>query len=203
MTYQIIVTLFSIINPFATIPILLSLTDSNDTKKNSHFKISLLASIYVFIILIISFFLGEYLINMFGISIRALKIGGGIVIASSGFSLLTGTFKKHKGLKNKDLNEEKIRNSEFALTPIALPMLAGPGSISTMISLKLEYSSTIFYPTLVGSLTIVTLLIFLVLFSSKIIHKLVGNTGINVISRLIGFLLISMGIESIIATLKI
>ena len=88
----IFAALFSVLNPLGAIPIYVGLTEHDSKAERS--KISMWTAINVFIILIISFFVGEYVINFFGISIDALRIAGGLVIASSGFALLSGKFSK-------------------------------------------------------------------------------------------------------------
>ena len=130
--------LFSVLNPIGTVPIFVGLTMDDDKKERS--RISLWTAINVFIILIISFFFGEYVLSFFGISIEALRIAGGIIIATSGFSLLTGNFNKKRGVNKKVENDAQKRN-DIALTPLAIPMLAGPGSISLLIAFYHEHQN--------------------------------------------------------------
>ncbi len=91
--------LFSVLNPIGTVPIFVGLTQ--DYTKKERAKVSLWTSINVFIILMISFFVGQYVLSFFGITITALRIAGGIIIASSGFSLLNGKFSKNRGINKK------------------------------------------------------------------------------------------------------
>jgi multiple antibiotic resistance protein len=163
-------------------------------------KVSLYTSLYVFIILLVSFFLGNHLLYFFGISIDSLRIGGGIVIASSGFSLLTGTFNKHKGMKKKFIEEELSTKSEIAFTPLAIPMLAGPGTISTLIGYRNIYTASNDVVFLCIALASVTISIFIILKSSQLIFKVLGSSGLNALSRIIGFFLIAIGTEQILKT---
>src|SRR5690606_42038072 len=87
--------LFSVINPIGTVPIFLALTQEDD--KASKNKTALWASINVCIILVVTFFIGEYILQFLGISIDVLRIAGGIIICTSGFGLLSGTFSKKRG----------------------------------------------------------------------------------------------------------
>jgi MarC family membrane protein len=128
--------LFSVLNPIGTVPIFVGLTQHDSQKERS--RISLWTAINVFIILIVSYFIGQYVLTFFGISIDALRIAGGIVIVSSGFSLLSGKFNKKRGINKKIENEAQQRN-DIALTPLAIPMLAGPGSISLLIAFYQEH----------------------------------------------------------------
>ena len=134
------VALFSVLNPIGTVPIFVGLTQ-HDTKKERS-RISLWTAINVFIILIVSFFIGEYVLLFFGISIDALRIAGGIIIVSSGFSLLSGKLTKKRGINKKAETDAQKRN-DIALTPLAIPMLAGPGSISLLIAFYQEHNTTV------------------------------------------------------------
>ncbi|HQX05078.1 MAG TPA: NAAT family transporter, partial [Flavobacterium sp.] len=133
----IFAALFSVLNPLGAVPIFVGLTQ--DYTKVERSRVSLLTALNVFIILIISFFIGEYVLKFFGISIDALRIAGGLIIVSSGFSLLTGNFNKTRGVNKKVESDAQTRN-QIALTPLAIPMLAGPGSISLLIAFYQDYT---------------------------------------------------------------
>lgn len=130
--------LFSVINPLGTVPIFVGLTGDHNQKERS--KISLFTAINVLVILIIYLFTGRYILQFFGISIESLRIAGGLIIATSGFALLTGSFSKHKGMDKQRVKDDAFQREEISLTPLAIPMLAGPGSISLLIGLYEEYS---------------------------------------------------------------
>jgi len=201
------VALFSVLNPIGTVPIFVGLTQGYTASERS--KTSLVTSINVFIILMISFFVGQYVLSFFGITITALRIAGGIIIASSGFSLLNGNFSKNKGI-NKKVQKEVEARQHIALTPLAMPMLAGPGSISLLIAYYQELSessneittSEILFSCL--AILAVAALIYIILRSAHYLAKILGSSGIVAISRIIGFLTIAIGIQYIIsATLSI
>ena len=201
------VALFSVLNPIGTVPIFVGLTQGYTSSERS--KTSLITSINVFVILLISFFVGQYVLSFFGITITALRIAGGIIIASSGFSLLNGNFSKNKGI-NKKVQKEAEASQHIALTPLAMPMLAGPGSISLLIAYyqELGESGNVITTTeiLFSCLAIlaVAALIYIVLRSAHYLAKILGSSGIVAISRIIGFLTIAIGIQYIIsATLSI
>ncbi len=190
--------LFSVLNPIGTVPIFVSLTQDFTKKERSN--LSLRTAINVFIILTISFFIGEYVLTFFGITISALRIAGGIIIASSGFSLLNGNFTKNRGI-NKKVEEDISTRNAIALTPLAMPMLAGPGSISLLIAFYQEHNST--QEIIVSSLSIlvVSIVIFFILRSADYIARILGASGIVAVSRIIGFLTISIGIQYIISAI--
>ncbi len=193
----LLAALFSVLNPIGTVPIFVGLTQDYTQKERS--KVSLLTALNVFIILIISFFVGQYVLEFFGITITALRIAGGIIIASSGFSLLNGKFSKNRGIDKKVEEDIQMRNS-IALTPLAMPMLAGPGSISLLIAFYQEHNST--NEIIISTLAIMTVavLIFLILRSAHYLAKILGQSGIVAISRIIGFLTIAIGIQYIISS---
>lgn len=190
------VALFSVLNPIGTVPIFVGLTQ-NDIKTERS-RISLWTSINVFIILIISFFIGQYVLSFFGITINALRITGGIIITSSGFSLLNGKFNKNKGINKKVEQEIRVRN-DIALTPLAMPMLAGPGSISLLITFYQEHHSAKDIIASCLAILAVSLIIYLMLKSAHYLSKILGTSGIVAISRIVGFLTIAIGVQYIIS----
>lgn len=187
--------LFSVMNPLGTVPIFVGLTKDHSPAERS--KTSLLTSINIFVILVISFFTGRYLLQFFGISIESLRIAGGLIIVTSGFSLLTGSFSKHKGMDKQRVKDDAFQREGVSLTPLAIPMLAGPGSISLLIGMFEEYQ--VYSQRIIAVLAIlaVCLATFAVLRSSHFIVKYLGASGINAISRIIGFIVIAIGIEYI------
>ena len=189
--------LFSVLNPIGTVPIFVGLTQGYSSSERS--RTSLITSINVFVILLISFFVGQYVLSFFGNTITALRIAGGIIIASSGFSLLNGNFSKNKGINKKVQKEVEMRQN-IALTPLAMPMLAGPGSISLLIAFYQEHNTTneIIFSSI--AILVVSVLIFLILRSAHYLAKILGASGIVAISRIIGFLTIAIGIQYIISS---
>lgn len=190
--------LFSVLNPLGTIPIFVGLTSDYTQKERA--VVSLKTSINVFIILIISFFVGQYVLTFFGITITALRIAGGLIITSSGFGLLNGQFSKNKGI-NKKVRKEVEERHHIALTPLAMPMLAGPGSISLLIAYYQDHHSTV--EIIASSLAIlaVAITIYFILRGGHYLAKILGSSGIVAISRVIGFLTIAIGIQYIISAI--
>ena len=187
--------LFSVMNPLGTVPVFVGLTQEISRKDRS--KISLATVINVLVILVISFFTGNYILKFFGISIESLRIAGGLIITSSGFALLTGSFSKHKGMEKPTVKDDVSQREEIALTPLAIPMLAGPGSISLLIGLNEGFNSLQEKFITVGAILLVCLATFLMLKCSQYIVNLLGASGINAVSRIIGFIVIAIGIEYI------
>lgn len=189
--------LFSVINPLGTVPVFVGLTSEETLVERN--KTSLLTAVNMIVILIISFFAGTYLLAFFGISLNALRIAGGMIIVTSGFALLTGTFSKHKGMKNKRVQKDLDKREKFSLTPLAIPMLAGPGSISLLIGFNQEYQQWNDMLYIVLAVLAVVLATYIILRCSHYISKFLGASGINAISRIVGFIVISIGVEYISA----
>ena len=197
LAITILAALFSVVNPLGAIPMFLSLTADYTSDERS--KTSLLTSIY-FVLLLLSFFwAGTYILSFFGVSIAALRAAGGLVIIMSGFALLSGNMVKRRiGDKVK---EEAIEKEDISFTPMAMPMLSGPGSISLLIG----YFAT--YPDLTSkaviSLVIVAMgaIIYSILRFSPILFKFLGRGGLKAVARIMGFIVLAIGIEYIISGL--
>jgi len=187
-------SLFSITNPLGTVPIFVGLTSENTTAQQT--KTALLTGLNVGVILLISFFAGKYILSFFGISLESLRIAGGMIIVSSGFALLTGKFTKHKGM-DKRVKDDAFKRDSISLTPLAMPMIAGPGSISLLISIEQEYVSALSRSMVLLAILATATSICLILSSSRFIVKFLGASGINAVSRLVGFIVIAIGIEYI------
>lgn len=190
--------LFSVINPLGTVPIFVGLTAENNGREKLF--IAFYTALYVCVILLVSYYLGHYILQFFGISIEALKIAGGLIIASSGFALLTGNFTKHKGIKKRE-KDDAFNRSEISLTPLAIPMLAGPGTISLLISYQQSNFTVEHQIIIVLAILSVTASIFIILKSGDYIVKLLGASGLNALSRIIGFIVIAIGVEYLISAL--
>lgn len=194
--FMVFAALFSVVNPFGTLPVFISITQY-DSKRDRN-RTALRASIFMIIILLIFFLVGTYIMNFFGISISSLRITGGIIIGSSGFALLTGNFSKHKGM-NKKVEADAIAKDDSSISPLAIPMLAGPGAISLLISYSNQYPAWDYYLIIISAILFTGFLTYIILRSAQIINKRLGATGLSSLSRLIGFIVIAIGVEYIIS----
>jgi len=193
----IFTALFSVMNPFGTVPVFVSLTEENTKLERN--KIAFWTSLNVLIILVISFFIGKYILLFFGITLNSLKIAGGLIIASSGFALLTGEFSKHKGMKKTRVMEDIESRSEISLTPLAMPMIAGPGTMAILITHNQEINGLNNMLIILGAIILSSIFIYIILKSCFFIVKVLGASGINALSRIIGFIVIAIGVEFIIS----
>ena len=193
----IFAALFSVMNPFGTVPVFVGLTEDRSSLERN--KIAFWTSLNVLIILLISFFAGKYILLFFGITLNSLKIAGGLIIALSGFALLTGDFNKHKGMKKEKVKTDIETRSDISLTPLAMPMIAGPGTMSLLITYNQALEGLNSMLIISGAIVLSTICIYLILKSSFYIVKILGASGINALSRIIGFIVIAIGVEFIIS----
>lgn len=192
--------LFSVMNPIGSVPIFLSLTQ-NDSRRSKN-RTALWTSINVLIILIVSFFAGRYILNFFGISIDVLRIAGGLIICMSAYGLLMGATGKQRGVSKKVTSDAQHR-SDISLTPLAIPMMAGPGAMSLLIAMFQDYPNFWDKIIIVSAILTSCLIIFIVLSSSNYISRLLGASGIVAVSRIVGFLVMAIGIQYIVNSLVV
>lgn len=192
--------LFSVMNPIGSVPIFLSLTQ-NDSRRSKN-RTALWTSINVLIILIVSFFAGRYILNFFGISIDVLRIAGGLIICMSAYGLLMGATGKQRGVSKKVTSDAQHR-SDISLTPLAIPMMAGPGAMSLLIAMFQDYPDFLDKIIIVSAILTSCLVIFIVLSCSNYISRLLGASGIVAVSRIVGFLVMAIGIQYIVNSLVV
>lgn len=187
--------LFSVVNPLGAMPLFLTLTTGETA--TSRRQTARKASIYMVIILLVAFFVGNYILNFFGISVDAMRIAGGLIIVGSGFALLQGNHAKNRAI-DKAVKHEAIEKEDISLTPLAIPLLSGPGSISLLIGYFARVEVWYDYLTISGVIMLCGVVTYLILaVAPKLVSRL-GASGINSLSRIMGFLVLSIGIQFII-----
>lgn len=187
-------SLFSVVNPLGAIPVYLALTPSYTSGERN--KSALMTSIYVILILLSFFFFGSYILSFFGITLSSLRIAGGLVIFNSGYGLLNGNFERNR--VGKKIEAEARDKEDISFTPMAMPMLSGPGSISLLISLFAEYDSFEQRGLIAAVVVFTGLIIFLILTSAPLLFRILGHSGIKAISRIMGFLVMAIAVEYIV-----
>ena len=199
-----LVVLLPLANPLTTVALFLGLAGNMNREERN--RQSLMASVYVFAIMVVAFYAGQLVMNTFGISIPGLRIAGGLIVAFIGFRMLFPQQKMEDRpeVESKTKELEKHPTANIAFVPLAMPSTAGPGTIAMIISSASTIKHGADFPEWV--LMVAPVLVFLsvsvilwgCLRSSGAIMKLVGKGGIDAISRLMGFLLVCMGVQFII-----
>ena len=182
-------TLFSIVNPFGAMPVFLTLTA--DDRAAERARTALRACVYMVCILAVAFFGGQYILNFFGINIQHLRIAGGILLMRSAFELLTpGANRDRVG---PDALEESKQKDDISFTPLAMPMLSGPGSMAICIGLiRPTYADKAI--TVVG-FVLVAAAAFVILVSSLRLTRVLGKPGMAAMARIIGFITLAIGVN--------
>lgn len=188
--------LFSVVNPLGAMPVVLALT-ANDSPAWREIQVRK-AAIYLACILIVFFLIGTYILDFFGISIEGLRIAGGIIISKSGIDLLRSRSEYSKGRAiNKKVKEEALLKNDISFSPLAMPMLSGPGSISLLISLALELTVIWDYLLVIAAVLMMALVTYLILRVSPRLVSFLGESGISAMSRMMGFIVLAIGIQFI------
>jgi multiple antibiotic resistance protein len=178
-------------NPFSTLPLFLTLTAGMSERKKS--REALFACLYSLGLLVGFLFLGSAIIEFFGISVPGIRVAGGLIISLIGFKMLFAVSSSASG--------EPAPDRDIAFTPLAMPSLAGPGSLSVVMTAASQIermSPAKFQPVYVGvtiGLVIVVLFAYLVLRAATPVAKLLGPAGIDAMTRIFGFLLIAIGMQ--------
>lgn len=187
---------FTLTNPLGTMPVFLTMTNgmSDDERKT----IVRCATIVSFITLMVFTFSGQFLFKFFGISTNGFRIAGGIIIFTIGFDMLQARYSKAK-LKD---DEVKTYVNDISITPLAIPMLCGPGAIANGIMLMEDANTLIKKILLVSVIASVYFITFLILRASTRLNKYMGETGNNVMMRLMGLILMVIAVECFVSGFK-
>ncbi|MFT4508389.1 MarC family protein [Caballeronia sp. 15711] len=192
------ISLLALINPVGAIPFFLSLTtDMSSSEKAGTIRI---ASISVFCVIAVTALLGQQIIAFFGISVGSLQVGGGIVMLLMAINMLNAQVGNTRSTP-EERHEAEMKNS-IAVVPLAIPLLTGPGSISTVIVYS---ASVVHWYERIGLVMIGAVLAglcFGALMLAEPIARWVGRTGINIGTRLMGLMLSALAVEFIVNGLK-
>lgn len=198
LLFKVIVSFFAVMNPIGNIPIFISLTNgySQEQKKRTARK----AAIVSLCILTVFLILGKFIFAMFGITIHAFRIAGGILIFGIAFNLLHAKTSKAQTPHSEE-KEEAAEKEDISITPLALPIMAGPGTIATVMTHANSYDIPNLIVVFVSFSLVLALSYVLFYYSTPIIAKL-GQGGLNIITRLMGLILAVISIQMIAEGIK-
>jgi multiple antibiotic resistance protein len=182
-------TLLPIANPFSTAPVFATFT--SDLSEDDRNKQAYRAGVYMAAVLFVTLFAGALVLTFFGISLSALRIAGGLIIARIGFSMVMP--KTPDQFKNAQKSEPSPRH-DFAFTPIAMPLLSGPGSMAATLSMASVAEGPSDYAGVGLGIIIVAFISWLTLRGSTLVAHVLGATGVDALSRVMGFLLVCIGV---------
>ncbi len=146
-------------------------------------------------ILLVALMAGALILEFFGISLQALRVAGGLIIARIGFSMLTPEPERPISRRDQDESADK---DEIAFSPIAMPLLSGPGSIAVTISMATSARNLLDYALIAVGIVIVAVVAWIVLRSASRIVNSMGRTGVNALTRLMGLVLVCIGVQFVV-----
>ncbi|MFZ3262557.1 MAG: MarC family protein [Terriglobales bacterium] len=180
--------LFPIVNPFGGIPLFFSLT--TDFGPEERRRTALKTSLYVIAILVVFMLFGRFVLNFFGISLPVLKIAGGLIVANTAWGMVTGSSRMTHDEKSEALTKEDI-----SLTPMAMPMLSGPGSIGVVMGLAAHADHMLAYVGMILGILAIGLTVYLFLSLGGPFVKRLGPGTVGAISRIFGFLILAIAVQ--------
>ncbi len=182
-----------VLNPFSKPPIFLSITEglTPGERRSQAFK----ACLYSFAILVVSLLAGTFILAFFSITLPALQIAGGLLIARTGFLMLNPQKEHHQTAHEEQESKEK---EDISFVPMAMPLLAGPGSMAVMINIATDTAHWADWLVIMAAALAVCLITYFVLAESLALVRFLGVNGMNAVSKLMGFLLLALAIQFII-----
>ncbi len=187
---------FTLINPLGTMPIFMTMTKDIDTDHRT--RTAKKASIVSFITIVLFAFSGKLLFDFFGISVNSFRIVGGVIFFLMGMDMLQARLGE---VKVKD-SEVRSYVNDISITPLAIPMICGPGALTNAIIMMEDADSIEKKGVLILVIAFVMILTYLILYSSSKIIKVLGETGNNVMMRLMGLIVMVIAVEFFFSGLK-
>ncbi|MEQ1528937.1 MAG: NAAT family transporter [Methylococcales bacterium] len=190
---QLSAGLFSVVNPIGVVPIFTSLTTNRTTADRTRTAVVCAASVAM--VLFISLVAGEPILHFFGIGLPAFRVAGGLLVLMMGISMLYAS--NDRARHTPEERAESYEKESIAVVPLAIPLLSGPGAISTTIVYG-HMGHSLQHYLLVGSVILsVSGIVLVALLSASKIAEVMGRTGMNVVTRVMGLILASIAVEFI------
>lgn len=188
---RLITALLVILDPFAAIPIFLAFTKEYSTPERT--RVASVTAFTVAAILVVSAIAGETLLRWMGTSLASFRVGGGIVLLLMSLSLLRGQPDLVRTTPTE--SQEAMSRSSIAVVPLAIPLLAGPGAISTVIIAMHRSSAEFHWLLVIVCILVVSAILWVVLRVASRISEVLGTIGLNLINRLFGLILAAIAVE--------
>lgn len=187
---------FAIMNPISNLPAYMALV-ADDSQKISR-KIAFRSLLIAFVIVTVFIFSGDFIFKVFGITIVSFRIAGGILVAVIGYHMINGNHSpSYKGMEQQAVNSDLM---SIAISPLAMPLFAGPGTITTALSLANGgLQNQLITVVAFALLCVIT---YLLLRSAKQIASFLGENLMKIITKMMGLLLFSIGIQMIIVSVQ-
>ncbi len=191
--------LFVVIDPIGLAPLFIALTQGMPAAARR--ALGLRACVIAFLLLLLFAFFGEAVLGFIGISMPAFRIAGGVLLFLTALDMLFERRQtRRKG--NADAHEEDAGHPDPSVFPLAIPLLAGPGAIATIILLVGQAEGPGDVAALTGILAAILAIVFLLFLAAGMLERALGRTGINVVTRLLGMLLAALSVQFILDGLR-
>ena len=187
-----------IVNPIGVIPVFVSLTTHQSPAEKK--KTAATSALAVCAVLVSSSVLGNSLLSLFGISIDSFRVGGGILLLLLAVSMFHAQQSPSKQIP-EEASEAEIKG-DVAVTPLAIPLLAGPGAISTIIIYTQQFSGITHKGLIILICMAISLLVWITLRAAVPVGNALGRTGINIVTRLMGLILAAVAVEFMVGGLS-
>jgi len=186
--------IFFIVDPLGNIPIFLAITEGKSLEERR--RIAFRASLATFLILLLFAFVGEWILRLLRVTISAFQIGGGILIFIIAISMLQA--QRSRARSTPEEEHERHSGEDVAIFPLAIPMLGGPAAITTVMVLVNLSASPLQRGMVVLAIFLTSFFCYLILAASGRLMNLLGQTGINILTRLMGLLLAVISVQFVI-----
>ncbi|MGA9510385.1 MAG: MarC family protein [Candidatus Sulfotelmatobacter sp.] len=180
--------LFPIVDPFGGIPIFFSMTSSWSAKDRN--RTALKTGIWVFVILVTFLFVGRFVLHFFGISLPVLKIAGGLIVANTAWGMVTS----HARITPEETHEAEDKE-DISLTPLAMPLMSGPGAIGVVMALAAHVDSSASYLGMVIGIAAVAVTVFLFFYMGGPLVRRLGPSAVGAINKIFGFLILAIAVQ--------
>jgi multiple antibiotic resistance protein len=188
-----LVALLAIVNPIGVVPFFIHFTQTFSREQRQ--STICISAFTAFVVIAVSALAGLKIIEFFGISLASFQVGGGTLLLISSLAMLNAQPAESKPSDVSDGNEKVDAGASIAVVPLAIPLLTGPATISTMVIYAEKTKHVWQLGVLVGYGVVIGLVTYLVFSASGRIAKVLGRTGINVMTRLMGLILAAMAVE--------
>ncbi len=195
-----LISLIAILNPAGSVGVFLSMTSDRSAQERQ--QIALVATLTIFITLVLITWIGIPILNLFGISLPAFEITGRLIILLRGLAMLNSKETETPTSQTAEGMEPRSKRESIAVVPLAIPIIAGPGAMTNVIIFS--QNSSIGYKFIVcGGILAVSLMMGVVLFFAPRIGRMIGETGINITTRIMGLLLAAIAMSMITSGLAL
>ena len=192
------IAMISILNPIGALPLFITLTRQYSQEEIT--RVAINCSYAIAATLIISLAFGKYILIFFGISITSFKLAGGILVSMTAISMLKAQQSAEK--INQEEVDRQTQIKEIGIVPLAIPMLAGPGAISTSIMYSEKLGTILQWAGTIFAILLMTTIVYLILANSRKIRERIGRISLNVMTRIMGLILLAIAVEYMCSGLK-